>query len=119
MALWDAEFETLRPKLREEAAAFIAAIPWREEDTAQHPVEDLVAAHRASQLGGAPSDRAVDRVIDGPGGPVRLRTFVHEQPRGVLFHIHGGAWMAGSPEMMDQLHEIVVDTCGAAVGSAE
>ena len=80
-------------------------------DTATLPVEERVAAQRAAQLGGPPSDRAVDRTIDGPAGPIRLRTFTREQPDGVLFHIHGGAWMAGSPEMMDQLHEIIVDTC--------
>ena len=44
---------------------------------------------------------------------------MHEQPDGVLFHIHGGAWMAGSPEMMDQLHEIIVDTCRLAVVSVD
>jgi acetyl esterase/lipase len=82
-------------------------------------VEERVAASRASQLGGAPSDRAVDRTIEGPAGPVRLRTFTHEQPQAVLFHIHGGAWMAGTPDAMDLLHEIIVDTCEVAVVSVD
>jgi acetyl esterase len=119
MALWDDELEAIRPQLRQEAAAFIASTPWRESDTATLAVEELVAAQRAMQLGGAPSDRAIDRTIDGPAGPIRLRTFMHEQPDGVLFHIHGGGWMAGSPEMMDQLHEIIVDTCRLAVVSVD
>ncbi len=119
MALWHDELEALRPQLRDEAAAFIASTPWREAEAAVLPVEERVAAHRASQLGGAPSDRAVDRTIEGPAGPIRLRTFVHEQPDAVLFHIHGGAWMAGSVEMMDQLHEIIVDTCNVAVVSVD
>ena len=119
MPLWDDELEALRPKLREEAAAFVASIPWREGDTAGMSVEERVAASRASQLGGAPSDRAVDRTIEGPAGPIRLRTFTHEQPKAVLFHIHGGAWMAGTPEMMDPLHEIIVDTCDVAVVSVD
>jgi acetyl esterase/lipase len=119
MALWDDELEALRPRLRDEAAAFISSIPWREADTATLPVEDRVAAHRAAELGGAPSDRAVDRTIEGPAGPIRLRTFAHEQPDGVLFHIHGGAWMAGSPEMMDQLQEIIVDACNVAIVSVD
>ncbi|HEY5172932.1 MAG TPA: alpha/beta hydrolase [Acidimicrobiia bacterium] len=119
MALWDDELEAVRPQLREEAAAFVASMPWRGSDTASSSVEDLVAAHRATQLGGAPSDRAIDRTIDGPAGPIRLRTFTPQQPDGVLLHIHGGAWMAGSPEMMDQLHEIIVDTCRLAVVSVD
>jgi acetyl esterase len=119
MRLWDDDLETLRPTLRQEAAAFIASIPWNEADTAALPVEARVEAQRAAQLGGAPSDRAVDRTIDGPAGPIRLRTFAAPNPKGVLFHIHGGAWMAGSPEMMDQLQEIIVDTCGLAVVSVD
>jgi acetyl esterase len=115
--LWDDEVEALRPQLREEAAAFIASFPWRETNTTSMPVEERVAASRAAQLGGAPSDRAVDRTIEGPAGPIRLRTFAHEKPDGVLFHIHGGAWMTGSAEMMDPLHEIIVDACNVAVVS--
>lgn len=119
MTFWDDELEALRPQLRDEAATFIASIPWRDADTATLPVEQRVAAHRALQLGGPPSDRAVDRTIEGPAGPIRLRTFAHEQPDGVLFHIHGGAWTAGSPEMMDQLQEILVDTCRVAIVSVD
>ena len=119
MALWDDELEALRPQLRDEAAAFIASIPWREDDTAAYSAQDRIAAHRAAQLGGAPSNRAVDRTIEGPSGPIRLRTFQHEQPDGVLFHIHGGAWMAGTPEMMDQLHEVLVASCKVAVVSVD
>jgi acetyl esterase len=119
MALWDTELETLRPQFREEAAAFIASIPWNEADGATLPVEERVAAQRRAELGGPPSARAVDRMIEGPAGPIRLRTFTHERPEGVLFHIHGGAWMAGSPEMMDQLHEILVDQCHLAVVSVD
>jgi acetyl esterase len=119
MALWDDELEALRPQFRDEAAAFIASIPWQETDTGALSVEERVAAHRANQLGGPPSDRAVDRTITGPAGPIRLRTFAPERPDGVLFHIHGGAWLAGSVEMMDPLHEIFVETCNVAVVSVD
>jgi acetyl esterase/lipase len=37
----------------------------------------------------------------------------------VLFHIHGGAWMAGAPEMMDLLQEMIVDACNVAVVSVD
>jgi acetyl esterase len=119
VSLWDEELEGLRPQLREEAAAFIASVPWNEADGATMPVRERVEAQRAAQLGGPPSARAVDRSIEGPSGPIRLRTFAHDQPDGVLFHIHGGAWMAGSPEMMDPLHEIIVDQCHVAVVSVD
>ena len=119
MALWDDELESLRPKLREEAATFIASVPWHENTSATLPIADRVAAQRSAQLGGAPSDRAVDRTIDGPTGRLRLRTFSAEQPQGVLLHIHGGAWMAGSPEMMDQLNEIIVTACDLTVVSVD
>jgi acetyl esterase len=119
VALWSDELEALRPQLRKEAATFVASIPRNDADAAGLSVSERVAAHRGAQLGGAPSDRAVDRTIDGPAGPIRLRTFTHEQPEGVLLHIHGGAWMAGSPEMMDQLHEIIADTCQLAVVSVD
>jgi acetyl esterase len=119
MTLWGDELEALRPQLREEAAKFIASVPWHETSTAALPLDERVAAHRRVTLGGPPSDRAADRMIQGPAGPIRLRTFGHEQPEGVLFHIHGGGWMAGSPEMMDLLHEIMVDTCNVAVVSVD
>ncbi|MGH9079784.1 MAG: alpha/beta hydrolase [Acidimicrobiales bacterium] len=119
MALWDAEIEALRPKLREEAATFIASVPWHEVDDGALPLEERVAAHRRLTLGGPPSDRASDRTVAGPAGPIRLRTFFHQQPEGVLVHIHGGAWLAGSPEMMDLLHEAIVDNCNLSVVSVD
>jgi acetyl esterase/lipase len=119
MALWDNELEGLRSQFREEAATFIASLPWNEADTATLPVPERVAAHRSGQMGGAPSTRAADRTIEGVAGPIRLRSFRHEAPRAVLLHIHGGAWMAGSPELMDQLHELIVDTCNVAVVSVD
>jgi len=119
VALWDDELEALRPQFREEAATFVASGPWHEADMPTLSLEERVAAHRRVSLGGPPSDRAVDRTIEGPGGRIRLRMFKHDQPEGVLLHIHGGAWMAGSPEMMDLLHEIIVDRCNIAVVSVD
>jgi acetyl esterase/lipase len=117
--LWDDELEALRPKFREESATFIASIPWTEAPTPGTSVEDMVASQRAAQLGGPPSERAVDRTIAGPAGPIRLRTFSREAADGVLLHIHGGAWMAGSPEMTDPLHEAVAEVCNLAVVSVD
>ena len=119
MALWDSELEALRPQLRTEAATFIASLPWQEGGAPNLSLEERVAAHRRVTLGGPPSDKAVDRTIEGSAGAIRLRTFRHEQPEGVLLHIHGGAWMAGSPEMMDLLNEIIVDKCNISVVSVD
>ena len=118
LRLWDDELEAMRPKLREESAAFVASWP-RDPDAAHASIEERVAAHRASPMGGAPSELAVDRMIEGRDGPIRLRTFTPEQAEGVLFHIHGGAWMAGAPEMLDQLHEIVMRSMNLAVVSVD
>ena len=118
-ALWDDELEALRPQLREEAAAFIASWPVARDDS-DASVEERVAARRAERIGGdVLSDRAIDRTIDGPGGPIRLRTFVPDQVDGVFLHLHGGAWMVGAPEMMDQLNVIVADALNVAVVSVD
>ncbi len=119
MALWDNEFEALRPQLRKEAATFVASVPWQEGGSTTLSLEERVAAHRRVSLGGPPSDKAVDRTIEGPAGTIRLRTFNRQQPNGVLLHIHGGAWMAGSAEMMDLLNEVIVDKCNVSVVSVD
>jgi acetyl esterase len=116
MRLWGDELEALRPQLREEAATFIASFP-RIATTGS--VDEIVAGHRGASMFGEPSARAVDRMIDGPAGPIRLRTFMPDQVDGVLFHIHGGAWLGGSPEMMDLLHEMLADTVNLAVVSVD
>ena len=87
MRLWDDELEALRPQLRQETADFIASLPARDWDPASASVEEQVAMTRAFSLGGGTSERGVDRTIDGPAGPLRLRTFVPEQADAVLFHI--------------------------------
>src|SRR5438874_10571326 len=110
MRFWDDELEGLRPKFREEAATFLASVPRAGPDAERLPMAERVALQRSSEMGSPPSSRAVDRTIDGPAGPLRLRMFTHDAPNAVLFHIHGGGWIAGAPEMMDLLHEVLVDT---------
>jgi len=107
VALWDDELEALRPKLRVEADAFIAFFASAPDDPSLS-VEERVAAQRAARLLTAtPSDNAVDRTIPGPGGPLRLRTFVPDQVDAVMLHIHGGGFVSGEPELTDMLHEIL------------
>jgi len=119
MAAWDDELEGLRPQLREEAAAFLASWPSAPEDR-HASVAERVAAQRAARVGGiGRSERAVDRTIDGPGGSIRLRTFVPDDVDAVFLHIHGGGWIIGEPEMTDLLNEIVADALHVAIVSVE
>jgi acetyl esterase/lipase len=107
MPLWDDEMEALRPTLRAEADTMLASWPSRSADSSM-PTADRVAEHRGELLRNAPpSEKAVDRTIPGPAGPVRVRTMVPATVDAVFLHIHGGGFVAGAPEMTDILHEIL------------
>ena len=107
MALWSDELESMRPRLREEADAFITSFA-SELDDPSLPVRERVARQRAAADERVlRSDMAVDREISGPAGPLRLRTFVPDQVDAALLHIHGGGFVTGSPEMTDLLHEML------------
>jgi acetyl esterase/lipase len=106
MPLWDNEVEALRPQLREEADVFISSFAL--EDDPSLPTAERIAKQRAGHDERVlRSDMAVDREIPGPSGAMRLRTFVPDQVDAVFLHIHGGGFVAGSPEMTDLLHEIL------------
>ena len=122
MPLWDDEFEALRPQLREESAAFLATWTTPPEDP-DLSLAERVALARTERTGSVlRSERGADRTIDGPAGPMRLRTFVPKDGgaiEGVFLHIHGGGWFMGSPEMMDLLNEMLADTLHVAVVSVD
>ena len=68
------------------------------------------------------SSEAVDRFIDGPAGPIRLRTFVPEVPGSadtVMLNIHGGAWVMGAPQMNDITNAMLCRELGIAVVSVD
>jgi acetyl esterase len=48
------------------------------------------------------SPLAVDRVIDGPAGPLRLRILRAGPVRACYLHLHGGGWAHGGPDRQDQ-----------------
>ena len=107
IALWDDDLEALRPDLRAEADAFIASFTSAPDDPSL-PVPERVAKQRAAHGERVlRSEIAVDREIPGPGGRLRLRTFLPDQVDAVFLHVHGGGFVAGSPEMTDLLHEIL------------
>jgi acetyl esterase/lipase len=49
-----------------------------------------------------PSELAVERVIDGPAGPLRLRVLSSGKVRACYLHAHGGGWALGGPDRQDQ-----------------
>jgi acetyl esterase/lipase len=119
MALWDSEMEALRPMLRAEADTMLAGWPSLSND-ASLPIAERVAAHRSELLRNAPpSDKAIDRTIPGPAGPIRVRTMVPDTVDAVFLHIHGGGFVAGAPEMTDILHEILSGALNIAFVSVD
>jgi len=49
-----------------------------------------------------PSALAVDRVIDGPAGPLRLHVLTPGKVRACYLHVHGGGWALGGPDRQDR-----------------
>jgi acetyl esterase len=49
-----------------------------------------------------PSDFAVERVVDGPSGPLRLRVLSSGKVRACYLHVHGGGWALGGSDRQDQ-----------------
>ena len=61
---------------------------------------------------------ASDRMIDGAGGPIRLRVIAPEgEPRGIFLHIHGGGWVWGGPDHHDPLLVSLADATRLVVVS--
>jgi acetyl esterase len=49
-----------------------------------------------------PSDRSVERMIEGPAGPLRIRVLGSGDVRACYLHLHGGGWALGGPDRQDQ-----------------
>lgn len=86
------------------------------------PVDET---RRAREEGSGPagpvvlSDMAEERVIDGPGGALTLRTFVPQSPKGVYLHVHGGGWVLGRAHLQDPRNEEIARRCEVAVVSVD
>lgn len=64
---------------------------------------------------------AVERLAaraDGRQAPVRVLRPAGAV-RGIVFDIHGGGWVAGNPQMNDQLNADIIAACGVAVVSVD
>jgi acetyl esterase len=60
-------------------------------------------------------DLAVDRAIEGPDGPLRLRVLKPERVRACYLHVHGGGWARGGPDRQDQTLLRLARAAGVAV----
>jgi acetyl esterase len=118
MALWEDEIEAARETIRAEAKAFIGGFP-RTEDRSAPPLERARAMRESEKAMVFRSEKAVDRVIEGPDGPLVLREFRPANVSGAMLHIHGGGWMTGEPAMTDPLHEMLSDSLGLAIVSVD
>ncbi len=86
------------------------------------PVEEMRAAREEGSGPAGPvvlSEMAQEREIEGPHGPITLRTFVPDNPRGVYLHIHGGGWVLGRAHLQDPRNEEIAQTCSAVVISVD
>lgn len=84
------------------------------------PAHEVRAARAEGRSFAGPvirSARAVDRIIEGPAGPLPLRMFGAPGARAVLLHIHGGGWALGAHDLQDPLLEAVAATARVAVVS--
>jgi len=118
MKLWDDELEAAREQIRAEAKEFIAGFPDADPGTGS-PQQRAQAMREAESRLVLRSDKAVDRVVDGPNGPLRLREFRPERADGAMLHIHGGGWMTGEPALTDLLHEALSDHLHLAIVSVD
>ena len=98
--------------------AALAAMPATHE---RPPAE--TRAERESGQGPIPlviDPDGIDRHIEGPAGPLKLRQFLPAStPRCAFLHIHGGGWVLGGAHHQDALLKQLALECNAAVVSVD
>jgi acetyl esterase/lipase len=62
---------------------------------------------------------AQDRIITGPAGEIRLRTFVPDEIQAVYLHLHGGGFMLGQADHFDEMLNALAQKCHVAVVSVD
>lgn len=62
-------------------------------------------------------DRIIDTSIEGPGGSIPARVYLHgdERPLPVLIYLHGGGWVVGNLDTHDKIMRLLALRSGAAV----
>jgi acetyl esterase/lipase len=118
ITLWDDALEESRATIRAEARQFMANLPDGDPGTGS-PLERARAIRKGDETLVLRSERAVERTIDGPGGPLTLREFRPARAKAVLLHFHGGGWLTGQPAVMDPLHDALSNDLDLAVVSVD
>ncbi|GAA1299446.1 alpha/beta hydrolase [Pseudonocardia xinjiangensis] len=81
---------------------------------------DGLAMLRSSTSGVPRAEGAVDTLIPGAAGDVRVRVIRPEgEARAVLFDVHGGGWFGGSPEENDHANELIAREAGVVAVSVD
>jgi len=91
-------------------------------DITKVPPEQTRAARESGESVFGPleiSERAHNRIVNGPDGPVAIRVFDTDHPEGVFLHIHGGGWVLGGAHQQDPWLEAIADECSLTVVSVE
>ena len=118
MRLWDDELEEARPTIRAESREFVDRMLAGE--TRPSSADARIKAQRAAESAWViRSDRASDRTIEGPAGPLRLREFRPANADAAMLHIQGGGWVSGEPEMTDLLNEALSELLNIAIVSVD
>lgn len=118
LTLWDDEIHAARDTIRAEALEFVARMPNGDPGSGS-PAARAEAMRATESAMVLRSDKAVDRIVDGPSGPLPIREFRPPQISGAMLHIHGGGWMTGEPALTDLLHEPLADHLGLAIVSVD
>jgi len=118
LRLWDDELEAARETIKTEAQQFIEQLPNGDPGVGT-PEQRAVAMRKTDAAVVLHSDKAVDRLVEGPSGTLSLREFRPEHPKGAMLHIHGGGWATGEPALTDLLHEALCDHLQLAIVSVD
>ena len=81
---------------------------------------DGLAMLRSSSDNAPRAEGAVDKLIPGAAGDVRVRIIRPEgAARAVLLDVHGGGWFSGKPEDNDYANELIAREVGVATVSVD
>jgi acetyl esterase len=87
------------------------------------PVTQARAAHIAETAELAGEGPAVAEVrelaVDGPGGPIGIRSYRPDGARGTIAYLHGGGWVVGNLDSVDAVCRALAVAAGATVASID